>query len=215
MTILAFGLMTLALAFAARSASVSGRPLMIAIPVLAFGVGSINPLLEAVVLGVTPIGDVPAIMALQLILVSGLSLAIIAASGRWRNNGQHPSSPSLTPLRLVAAAICYAALYLTAGMVVFPFVKEFYATKTLPSLSTVIGLQLIRGSLYVLYAWLWLRLAPRNAGFVLGVVYAILGGVAPLLVDNPWMPGEVRMPHLIEVGVSNFLFGLVGSGPAG
>lgn len=37
---------------------------------------------------------------------------------------------------------------------------------------------------------------------VLGLVYAILGGVAPLMVeDNPYMPREVRMPHLVEVGV--------------
>lgn len=44
---------------------------------------------------------------------------------------------------------------------------------------------------------------------MLGAVYAILGGVAPLLVDDDtYMPRYVRMTHLVEVGISNFLFGL-------
>jgi hypothetical protein len=133
----------------------------------------------------------------------------IAITGQWRENKQLARSPPLTALRLGTAAIPYAVLYLAAGMAVFPFVKEFYCDEDPAPLSTILGLQLVRGSLYVLYAWLWLRLIPRNTGLALGMVYAILGGIAPLLADgNPYMPREVRMPHLIEVGGSNFLFGL-------
>ena len=208
--LLSWGLMTLALGLAARSSSVSGRRLQIALPVLAFGVGSLNPLTEAVVFGVMPVADIPAAMAMHLVLLSGLSLAAIALSGKWHDNHQQHESRTLTPARLVAAAICYTFLYLSAGMAVFPFVKEFYATKTLPPLSTLVSLQLVRGLLYVLYAWPWLRLGPRNSGVALGVVYAVLGGVAPLIVDNnTYMPRDVRMAHLVEVGISNFAFGMV------
>jgi hypothetical protein len=80
----------------------------------------------------------------------------------------------------------------------------------LPPLAMLEPLQLARGLLYVLYAWPWLRLAPRRAGAVLGLIYAVLGGVAPLLADhNPYLPRAVRIPHVVEVGVSNFLFGMV------
>lgn len=208
--LLAWGMMTLALALAARSVRVSGHSLKIALPTLAFGVGSINPLIEAVVFGVMPIADVPTAMAVNLVVFSGLSLAAIAALGKWHPSTQVFSAPRLTLLRLVAAAACYTLLYLAAGMAVFPFVKDFYATKTLPAISTLVGLQLVRGLLYVLYAWPWLRLGPRNAGLILGAVYAVLGGVAPLIVDdNTYMPYNVRMAHLVEVGISNFVFGLV------
>ena len=44
-----------------------------------------------------------------------------------------------------------------------------------------------------------------------------LGGVAPLLVPNPFLPDAVRWAHMIEIGASNAIFGwLIGwihSGP--
>lgn len=209
LTFVALGLTIAVLVWAARSVALSGHRLMIALPVMAFGVGSINPLIEAVVFGVMPAQEVPAMLAWHLVLALVLSFVAIVAAGRRQENNLQPRSPSLTPVRLAAAAVLYALLYLAAGMAVFPFVKEFYGTKTLPPLTTVLGLQLARGALYVFYAWMWLRLIPRNTGAVLGAVYSILGGVAPLLAENnQYMPPEVRMPHLFEVGGSNFLFGL-------
>jgi hypothetical protein len=83
-----------------------------------------------------------------------------------------------------------------SGAVTFPFVNELYATKTLPPLSAVLACSW-SGLLDMSYAWLWPRLAP---GLVLGLVYAVVGGVAPLLADsNVYTPREVRMAHLIEM----------------
>jgi hypothetical protein len=207
---LALVMIAAALGSAAWVVQVSGKRLIVSLIVLAFGVGSINPLIEAVVFGVMPIADVFHTMTWQLILAAMISVTVIGALGKWRDNSQVLVRPALTPVRLVAATVCYAVLYLAAGMVVFPFVKDFYATKTLPPLSIILSLQLIRGLLYVLYAWLWFRLAPRHAGLVLGLVYAVLGGIAPLLADNnPYMPQDVRFSHMWEVRVSKFLFGLI------
>ena len=172
--------------------------------------GSINPLIEAVVFGVMPIADVPLTMSLQLLLVGVTALIATAAWGKLRHSTQPSVSLGLTPVRLGAAALSYALLYLVAGILVFPFVKDFYATRSLPPLGTVMALQLVRGLLYVLYAWEWFRFTPRHPGLVLGLVYSVLGGVAPLLADNnPYMPHGVRLAHMAEIGVSNFLFGLV------
>jgi hypothetical protein len=49
----------------------------------------------------------------------------------------------------------------------------------------------------------------RGAPLVLALVYGIIGGVASLLPDNPYMPPDIRFYHAIETSASNFLFGLV------
>jgi hypothetical protein len=211
MTALAFGMMAAVLALAAWVVTGSGQSVLLALLLLALGVGSVNTLIEAVVFGVVPLGDVPSILLRQVLVAASLSLAALAITGKWREGDHKPAvALTLTPMRLAAASIGYLVLYLTAGMLVFPFVKDFYATRALPPLAMLVLLQLARGLLYVLYVWPWLRLAPRRAGIVLGLIYAVLGGVAPLLADNnPYLPRAVRIPHLVEVGVSNFLFGMV------
>ena len=51
--------------------------------------------------------------------------------------------------RIVVLALIYVVIYSIAGMIVFPFVKDFYATLTIPGLSILLPLQILRGSLYV------------------------------------------------------------------
>jgi hypothetical protein len=47
----------------------------------------------------------------------------------------------------------------------------------------------------------------RSAALLAGLTLSILGGVAPLIVPNPYMPVDIRIPHLFETGISNFLYG--------
>jgi hypothetical protein len=209
MLILSFALFAAVVASAAWAAKGSGMPLMMALVILTFGVSSVNPLIEAVVFGVMPLADAPSIVTGQLILAVVTSLIAAAALGKLRHGSQPSSPPKLRSIRLALAAFCYTVLYWTAGLFVWPFVKDYYATRTLPPVGLVLGLQLVRGALYVLYAWPWFRLTPRHSGIVLALVYSVVGGVAPLLLDNPYMPQSVRLAHMVEVGVSNFLFGLV------
>lgn len=49
----------------------------------------------------------------------------------------------------------------------------------------------------------------RRAAMAIGLALAILGGAVPLLPDNPRMPGNIRLAHTIEIGVSNFIFGVI------
>jgi hypothetical protein len=39
-----------------------------------------------------------------------------------------------------------------------------------------------------------------------GTALSIFGGLG-LIVPNPFMPDFIRWPHLVEVGVSNFVYG--------
>ena len=51
---------------------------------------------------------------------------------------------------------------------------------------------------------------PRLSGaLTVGALFALLSGVAPLLMPNPYFPDSVRWAHFCEVTSSNFLFGVI------
>lgn len=113
--------------------------------------------------------------------------------------------------KVVSGALLYFVVYLIAGIAVNPFIKEFYAGKSLPSLGELFGIQFLRGLLYIVIALPFIgQMAGRrmSAGVVLGLCYSVLGGIAPLLLPNVFMPAQIRFAHSIEVGISNFVFGL-------
>jgi hypothetical protein len=49
-----------------------------------------------------------------------------------------------------------------------------------------------------------------RTAWVLGLAFSVLGGIAPLLLPNhEYLPPNIRAAHSVEIGISNFLFGLV------
>jgi hypothetical protein len=113
-------------------------------------------------------------------------------------------------------ALCdltYLFLYFAAGTIIFPYVKDFYATQHLPAMGRIVALQLfVRGPLFVLLALALTRMLglPRMSGaLAVGVVFALLTGVAPLLMPNPYFPDAVRWVHFAEVTSENFVFAVV------
>jgi hypothetical protein len=113
--------------------------------------------------------------------------------------------------KLVVSDLLYVTLYYTAGTIIFPFVRDFYATHILPSTGTIVALQLlIRGPLFIGVCLLLTRLIelPRWAGAIaVGLAFAVLSGIVPLLMPNPYLPDSVRWVHMAEVSTSNFVFG--------
>ncbi len=115
--------------------------------------------------------------------------------------------------KFVVSDVAYIFLYLGAGTIIFPYVKDFYATQHLPSMKTIIELQLLlRGPLFIVLCLGLVRMLglPRLAGaLAVGGVFTILSGLAPLLLPNPFFPDAVRWVHLCEVTSSNFIFGAI------
>ncbi len=115
--------------------------------------------------------------------------------------------------RFVVSDLTYAFLYIAAGMIIFPYVKNFYATQHIPAMTTILGLQLlVRGPVFVVLCLALMRMLglPRLAGaLAVGAVFTILSGVAPLLTPNPLFPDAVRWVHFCEVSSSNFVFGAI------
>lgn len=109
--------------------------------------------------------------------------------------------------------VSYLFLYFLAGSIIFPFVRTFYATQTLPSAGTIIALQLLlRGPVFVLLCMLLVRmigLARWQGAIAVGLAFTILSGVAPLLTPNPYFPDYVRWVHFGEVTSSNLIFGML------
>lgn len=199
----------------ARHAAWRGTRLGIAIFTIAFGIGSIGTLVEAVLFGLFP----PA--AVVRLALSALLVALVAAVGVVALAGAPvvPPSRGRRPLgwhlaRIAGGSLLYTTCYLAAGIAVLPFVRGFYEHGGgLPSGGTTFAMQLFfRGPLLVLIAGLLVRMTtlPRQGHAALVAATLVgLGGVAPLLVPNAFLPDAVRWAHLAEITVSNALFGWV------
>ena len=113
--------------------------------------------------------------------------------------------------KFVVSDFSYIVLYFVAGTIIFPYVRAFYATQTLPAASTILALQLLlRGPVFVALCLMLVRMLglPRLTGaLTVGVVFTLLSGVAPLIMPNPYFPDSVRWVHFCEVTGSNFVFG--------
>ena len=103
--------------------------------------------------------------------------------------------------------------YIGAGLILqstYPDLMSFYEGK-IPPPEVMIFTQFPRALLFVLVAVLMLRtlkLAQIKKAVLIGLVFSIIGGIAPLISPNEFMPGNIRLVHGIEVGISNFLYGM-------
>jgi hypothetical protein len=179
--------------------------------VLYFGLSYVNTLSEAVFYGLMDWQSVWPGLSDGFVRGTFLGLAAAyllpqsasRATGRLRTGWQLPAGA-------VGAVLCYIPLYFIAGMIVFPFVRDFYTGKPIPGLLAILGAQTLRGIVYVAAAAPWLRsmeVSRARAGCLMGVAYAILSGISPLLAGAEMMPFHVRLAHGIEISVSNFIFG--------
>lgn len=193
----------------ARTASASGGRLIAMLFLLAFVVGSANSMIEAVFFRVLTLPQAVAASIPAAIIMAILSPLAVLLAGRWRRGADARSAGAFTPLTLLAAVAAYELLYWSAGTLVFPYVEHFYAAQGLPGRHAVAAMQVARSLIFVGAAYPLLKSGLRSAPLMLALVYSVIGGVAPLLPDNPYMPPDIRFYHGIEVSVSNFIFGLV------
>jgi len=154
-----------------------------------------------------------------------LTYALVLPLWRYIFGQGQPTPPHYSPLKekslggiawqFVLSDFLYLVLYFVAGTIIFPYVKDFYATQALPSARTIIALQLLlRGPVFVVVCLLLARLiglSRWSGALAVGFAFTMLSGVAPLLMPNPYFPDAVRWVHFCEVTSSNFVFGtLVG-----
>lgn len=143
--------------------------------------------------------------------------------GRIFDTDHEPGAPRYHPWasrtflqqagRFVVSDVAYLALYLTGGFAILPMVRDFYATRTLPSPGVMFALQfLVRGPLFIGVCLVLVRMIglSRTRGAVAaGTIFAVVSGVAPLMVPTPHLPDAIRWVHFFEVSITNFLFAVV------
>jgi len=117
--------------------------------------------------------------------------------------------------RIMVGDFLYFFLYGLAGFTltsVYPQLLEFYGDK-IPPLELILKTQLfLRAFLFMGIAVLISNTVqwPRfQKALLIGLTFSIFGGIAPLIPENASMPGFVRWGHLIEVGISNFIYGIL------
>ncbi len=151
-----------------------------------------------------------------LLKVALLSAVVAAALDAWVSPG--PAARSCWPAqrgiagwlaRALSCDLAYVAVYVTAGMIVWPYVRPFYAHRVMPAMGAILSMQVLRGFVFVaLLAWLAHELrGARRVTILLGGLALAVFAASDLIVPNSFMPDFARWAHLCEVGTSNFLFG--------
>lgn len=207
-----------ALWFIADRSTASGRQLFTLLAAMYLGIAIVNIQIESAAFIIAPLSDVVRATVVGVGLTIVVSLLMTTAMSTAASGRVEPSEP--TPwgrllLRVPLVACVYVVLYFIAGMIILPYVREYYQTSgvlTTPPLGRIALLQLLRGSIYALSLlplFAALRGFRMKAGVLAGIALAVFGGVAPLLLPvDDVLPWAIRRVHMVEILCSNFALGM-------
>jgi len=208
-------LMVAALGYVASRTDLRGWKLGFALAATPCAIGIANLIEGAVFLGNVqlPWARVCLQVFVTYLLVAPVWSWIFGGSAAGHSSSWDPKPASGKLWRFAVSDIAYVVFYFTAGMIIFPLVRDFYATQTVPEPAKIVALQLlVRGPIFIGICLLLVRLLgfSRTTGaLAVGLVFTLLSGVVPLLAPNPFFPDAVRWVHFGEVTSSNFVFGFV------
>ena len=196
----------------------SGFRLGLEVFLIYFIIGHFNILIEAYIFNVTTRSQT--MLELLRGLLAALAFSPVFTSMMQPQNKRPPRPlPGRSVLswswRVLASDTLYLFCYLSAGIllsILYPRLLTFYEGK-LPAMGTMIATQFfLRGLIFTGVALLMLQsttLPLFRKAVLIGITFSVLGGIAPLIPPNELMPAFVRLGHGLEVGISNFLFGLL------
>ncbi len=207
------------LAFYVMHSGFQSRKLWLATFAIFYIIGSFNLVIEGFIFGV-----VDSAMLIKSMLF-GIPYTLIGSYiviRIFKRQDQPPVSlQSFLPRkvfgwvwRVLAANFLYVVFYIIAGTLVeiyTPGFEEFYEGK-LPSMETFFITNMgFRGFVFVSIAILIDRsvhASKMTKALLVGLVFSIIGGIAPLIPPSETMPQFLRIAHGFEVGISNFLYGV-------
>lgn len=197
-------------------ANARGKNLIIDIFVIYFVLGHLSILIEAYLFNVLDGKRSLSELLSGLIGVAIIAPAIVYLSGLKHGEARAPKSFNFSKgqwiRKILYVILLYVFFYTIAGMIVqasIPNFMDFYDGK-IPPFQLVIGTQLARGLIFALIGMLILRSTHTvwlSQAVLVGLLFAFLGAIVPLIVPNDNMPQYIRIAHGFEVGISNFIFG--------
>lgn len=218
LTLVSNFLVALVLTLVASSAQWRGAPLSATIFILFFGVYYFDTMILSLFYRLdTPFIHMFATMVAGLFVSLSSALVIVWMSGGMRSAGFESvaerilRSPLQWAWRVLVCEAAYVAVGFVVGTLVSPFVSGFTAPTGSPSTLEVL---LMHGCLGLVYVGLaipfvsMMRGTRLSIGLSLGATISVLGGIAPLLPPNPFLPAAFRFTHMLEAGIANFVYGL-------
>lgn len=204
------------LGFYVRQSTLKGVKLTFSIFLIYYIIRHFNILIEAYIFNVTDREETIREMLQGLFIASLFSPVFVYLFNKWAGKIKvlqfKKRSIFSWVWRVISGVFLYLIFYITAGIILqtaYPGLMDFYKDK-LPSMDVMFLTQFPRGLLFVAVAVLILRTAQTKqmqSAVLIGLVFSILGGIAPLIIPNELMPGNIRLVHGFEVGISNFLYG--------
>lgn len=144
-------------------------------------------------------------------------VASVTAAVLWRSaKTRAPSAIGGLAWKVPIVVTLYVFIYFAAGYFIAwqsPAVREFYAQGLDISVPSLLLLQVGRGFVWAGLVLLCVRAllgSTLSRSIVVGTACAVFMA-APLLYPSAVMPWSVRWVHLVELAVSNFLFGVLAS----
>lgn len=212
-------MIVLLIGFLVRNNAQSGWKLALNLFLITFIIGHFNILIEAYIFNVTDRYQTFILIVKGLLLVIITSPLLVYLFGKWKDVYVKlffkPKSILQWTWRIVAGNLLYLFFYLMAGFVlvnIYPQLMDFYADK-IPPFALMINTQFFRAILFMFVALIIIRntnLSLFKRALLVGGVFSIFGGIAPLIMPgDEFMPGYVRFGHAFEVGISNFLYGII------
>jgi hypothetical protein len=185
-----------------------------------FGLTTVLTQVEAAIfLNVTPSELWVGVLRLTITAAAVSCLAVVSyplrpAQQLYGPARANPPSTASWVRRWIGVALAYMVLYIVAGLLILPIIRSWYETQALTGTNPAIvfPLQIARGALFVAFVIPLLRsmrVSRRQAAMAMAVMIPLVHGVALLVVPNPFMPDYVRYAHMIEIGWSNFVLGLL------
>lgn len=197
--------------------SLRGLKLVLSVFFIYYIIGHFNLLIEAYIFNVTDRAETTKEMFQGLFIVAIFAPLFVLVLNKWEGSSESLRFKGRSVFswiwRSVLGIFIYLIFYIGAGMILqatYPDLMSFYEGK-LPAADVMILTQFPRGLLFVLVAILMLRtlkLPQFKKALIIGLVFSVIGGIAPLIPPSEFMPANIRLVHGIEVGISNFLYGM-------
>jgi len=183
-----------------------------------FVIGHFNILIEAYIFNVTGRIETAKIMLQGFFITLFFAPILVYILNKWEGASVLLKFKKRSIFswiwRVSLGTFLYLVFYFSAGMILqmsYPELMDFYKDK-IPPFDLMILTQFPRGFLFALTTILILytsKLSILKKALLVGFIFSILGAIAPLIPANDFMPRNIRFVHGIEVGISNFLYGIV------
>lgn len=213
-------LLAAALAYPISRSRLSAKSLFFVVFLAVFGLMTVLTLVEAALFLTMDVGELAkevvrtTLTSMVLAWLAGTLYPKSESSPQIVDRGPNPPSTGSWIRRWIGASLIYVVLYVTAGVLILPLIRTWYEAQGSlePDLTFLFPVQVARGALFVacvLPLLRSMRVTRWQASLAMAVMLPLLHGVAGLIPPSPFMPDYVRHAHMLEIGWSNFVFGLL------